>query len=166
MPLLDTKCPVELQDNALNVKNHLKAIKDNGLGPADPTQSNDAFWKDKAKTWSIPVGDARGRLCANCEHYVNASFIQECIDKGPAKNIKASALPLEPKWVDIESKPTAFCTLLKITCSPLRTCDEQEPGGPVDDTKLKAIELGNVVSNDIDTDEFADLFKSSVEEEL
>lgn len=62
----------------------------------------------------------------NCEHYLNTSFIKECIDSGPAKTIKASDLPLTPKWKDIESKPVAFCTLYEITCSPLRTCDSQE----------------------------------------
>jgi len=59
-----------------------------------------------------------------------------------------------PKWADIESKPVAFCTLYRITCSPLRTCNEQELGGPMDDIKVKAIELANAVSNaNIDTEE-------------
>lgn len=138
-------CPIELQDNSLNVANHLKVIADHGLGPADPTQSNQVFWKDKAAKWMISEGDARARLCANCEHYLNTSEITQCITDGPALGLKASALPLTPKWADIESRPVAFCTLYKITCSPLRTCDDQEPGGPMDDIKVKAIELANAV---------------------
>jgi hypothetical protein len=40
--------------------------------------------------------------------------------------IKASALPLTPKWADIEDHPIGYCEKWDITCSPIRTCDEQE----------------------------------------
>lgn len=140
-------CPLPLRSNELNVRNHLKTIKEHGLGPADPRQPNDAFWKAKAKKWGVTEGDARGRLCANCEHYLNTSLITKCIEEGPAKKLKASALPLSPKWTDIESKPVAYCTLYDITCSPIRTCDSQELGGPIDDIKQKAIELADLVGN-------------------
>lgn len=147
-------CPIELQNNSLNVANHLKTIAEHGLGPADPRESNPVFWQDKATKWGISEGDARGRLCANCEHFLNTTAITDCINNGPALTLKASALPLEPKWADIESKPVAFCTLYRITCSPLRTCDDQELGGPMDDIKVKAIELADAVSNaSIDTEE-------------
>ena len=130
-----------LQSNQLNAENHLAAIADHGLGPADPTQPNDDFWAAKGEMWGIEPGDARGRLCMNCSHYFDTSPIRECIEKGPAWDIKASALPLEPKWVDIESHPVAFCDLFDITCSPVRTCDDQEMGGPIDDVKAEALDL-------------------------
>jgi len=136
-----------LNNNKLKVKNHLKNIKDHGRGPADPRQSNMSFWEDKAKKWQTTEGDARGRLCANCEHYLNTSEIEDCIVNGPALKLKASALPLTPKWADIESRPVAYCTLYDITCSPVRTCDSQEMGGPIDDIKQKAIELADLVGN-------------------
>lgn len=131
-------CPLALQSNSLNIKNHLSTIEEYGLGPADPRLPNDEFWADKAAKWDMTEGDARGRLCANCEYYYNTSEIEDCIDAGPAKNLKASALPLEPKWADIESKPVAYCEKFDITCSPVRTCDAQEMGGPMDDERVAA----------------------------
>lgn len=146
--------PEALLDNSINAKNHLKVIAENGLGPADPRESNISFWLDKAKKWQVSEGDARGRLCANCEHYLMTSFIDEAIKSGPALNIKASDLPLIPKWADIESRPTAFCTLYNITCSPIRTCDSQEMGGPIDDLKLQALSLAEL-AKEFDTEELS-----------
>jgi hypothetical protein len=157
-------CPLPLQNNKLNVKNHLKTIKEHGLGPADPRQSNMEFWQDKAKKWQTTEGDARGRLCANCEHYMNTSEIEDCIVNGPALNLKASALPLTPKWADVESRPVAYCVLYDITCSPVRTCDSQEMGGPIDDVKYKAIKLAQSVNETIDIGEFEDPFGDSTKD--
>ena len=119
-------CPLALQDNKLNVKNHLKAIKEAHLGPANPLERNDVYWTDKAVLWGISEGDARGRLCNNCEYYFDNPDIRDCITNGPANTLKASALPLTPHWADIESHPVGYCTMWDITCSPIRTCDEQE----------------------------------------
>ena len=153
-------CPLPLQNNKLNIKNHVKTIKDHGLGPADPRQPNVAFWKDKAKKWGVTEGDARGRLCANCEHYLQTSEIQECIDEGPAKDFKTSMV--SPKLVDIESKPVAYCMLYDITCSPTRTCDSQELGGPIDDVKYEALKLAKkAVDSGFDFEEFNDPFEDS-----
>jgi hypothetical protein len=151
-------CPIALTDNAVNVANHLKTIAENGLGPADPTQSNQAFWQDKATKWQTTEGDARCRLCMNCEHYLNTSDIYDCITNNESLNIKASSLPLTPKWVDIESRPVAFCTLFEITCSPVRTCDEQELGGPMDDVKVAAMQLAAAIQESgMDTAELEDV---------
>ena len=136
-----TACPAPLQDNKVNATNHLAAIKDHGLGPADPTQANDEFWAAKAALWGGEPGDARGRLCMNCAHYFDTTPIKRCIKGGPAWDLKASALPLKPAWADIESHPVAYCDLYDITCSPVRTCDDQEMGGPIDDVKAKALSL-------------------------
>jgi len=151
-------CPLPLQNNKLNVKNHLSTIKEHGLGPADPRQPNEEFWKQKAMRWNCTEGDARGRLCANCEHYVNTTEIQDCIANGPAYELKASQLPLTPKWTDIESHPVAYCTLFDITCSPVRTCDEQEMGGPIDDQRMQAMKEQS------DSMDYEDPFKDSTEE--
>lgn len=141
-------CPIPLQSVSLNVKNHLNAIEHKGLGPGDPTVPNHEFWQAKAQKWNVSEGDARGRLCSNCRFYVNASFIKDCIDAYPVKDLKASALPLNPKWKDIESKPQAYCVLLDITCSPVRTCDFQQMGGPIDDEKMSLPEYKNILNED------------------
>lgn len=156
-------CPLPLQNNKLNIKNHIKTIKFYGLGPENPKESNDKFWKDKAQLWEIPEGDARGRLCANCEHYVMTTEILDCIDNEQAAKFKTSMV--SPKLVDIESKPTAYCTLHEITCSPLRTCNDQEMGGPIDDVKYKAIQMAKAVNKDLDVEEFTDPFEDSTKED-
>lgn len=134
--------PLPLQDNQINADNHMTAIAEYGLGPADPRESNTDFWDAKAQLWGIAEGDARGRLCANCVYYFNTTQITDAIKNGPAWNIKASDLPLDPPWADIESHPTAYCDLLEITCSPTRTCDRQLPGGPIDNVKADALGQG------------------------
>lgn len=147
--------PDSLASNEVNIKNHKFVIKHHHLGPADPTQANDAFWNYLGEHWGVTAGDARGRLCANCEHYVCTSDIKDMIDSGPAKSFKTSMV--DPKIVNLESKPVAWCNMFDITCSPTRTCDEQELGGPIDDIKMKALELTKAVNNsDFDTEEFFD----------
>ena len=163
--LLDA-CPLPLQNNKLNVINHLKTIKLHGLGPADPKQSNAAFWQDKAKKWKTTEGDARGRLCSNCEHYLVTTPIDECITNGPAMSLKASDLPLTPKWADMESRPVAYCMLFEITCSPTRTCDDQELGGPIDDVKAAALDVAKkVASSGFDLNEYENPFADTTEED-
>lgn len=145
-------CPMELRDNSLNIKNHLEAIKTKGLGPADPRVPNDVFWADKAEKWGVSPGDARGRMCCNCRFFVNTQQIKGCIDAGPAKDLKASALPLNPRWADIETKPVAYCVLLDITCSPIRTCDFQQLGGPIDDDKIQLPKYRNILMEENEKD--------------
>ena len=137
-------CPLPLQDNALNIANHLIAISDYGLGPADPRQPNTEFWAAKAVLWGIQQGDARARMCLNCNHYWDTTQVRDCIASGPAMDLKASNLPLTPKWADIEAHPVGYCDLYDITCSPIRTCDQQEPGGPIDDERQAARNLPNL----------------------
>lgn len=134
--------PLPLQDNQINVDNHLIAINEYGLGPSDPRGDTSAFWNEKAIIWGIPEGDARGRTCANCVWYFNTKQITNAIQNGPAWDLKASNLPVEPKWADMESHPTAYCDLLEITCSPTRTCNVQAMGGPIDDVKSQALGIG------------------------
>lgn len=156
-------CPLPLQNNKLNIKNHLKTIKLYGLGPADPRIPNNQFWRDKAERWDVTEGDARGRLCANCEHYLQTTKILDCIENTPAKTFKTSMV--DPSIVDIESKPVAYCMLYEITCSPTRTCDSQELGGPIDDVKYEAIKTAQALNNSgFDFEEFDDPFEDSTQE--
>jgi hypothetical protein len=153
-------CPLPLQNNKLNIKNHLKTIKLYGLGPADPRIPNHQFWRDKAERWDVTEGDARGRLCANCEHFLQTTQVLDCIDNGPAKDFKTSMV--DPSIVDIESKPVAYCMLYEITCSPTRTCDSQELGGPIDDVKYEAIKAAQALNKSgFDFEEFNDPFADS-----
>ena len=153
-------CPLPLQNNKLNIKNHIKTIKEHGLGPADPRIPNHQFWRDKAERWDVTEGDARGRLCANCEHFLQTTKIKDCIDSTSAKTFKTSMV--DPSIVDIESKPVAYCMLYEITCSPTRTCDSQELGGPIDDVKYEAIKAAQALNKSgFDFEEFNDPFADS-----
>ena len=148
-------CPLALQSNSLNKKNHLSTIAEHGLGPTDPRQPNEDFWKQKAMRWMTTEGLARGRLCANCEYYNNTSEIEDCIAAGPAYDFKTSSV--DPSLVDIEDHPLAYCMKFDITCSPTRTCDEQEMGGPVDDARME----GEISEEGI---RFEDPTKSSIDD--
>lgn len=153
-------CPIALQSNAINVKNHLKAIEEANLGPADPLEKNSAYWTAMGEKWGISEGDARGRLCNNCEHYFDNDMIRNCIEEGPAKTLKASALPLVPPWADIEDQPVGYCNKWDITCSPIRTCEDQEilQRDYVPDTEEESTTESE--ANPI----FADPFKSTVKD--
>lgn len=156
---MDTKfdlgqCPVALQSNSINVQNHLKAIEEANLGPANPLERNDSYWTDKAVIWGISEGDARGRLCNNCEYYYDTPAIRDCITNGPAMDLKASALPLVPPWADVETHPVGYCEKWDITCSPIRTCDFQE-----------IYQRPDAVPSEEDTSlEYQDPFKSPLED--
>ena len=154
-------CPIALQSNAINVKNHLEAIKEHGLGPADPLEKNSSFWTDKAVLWGISEGDARGRLCNNCEHYFDNPDIRACIENGPAYDLKASQLPLTPPWADIEEHPVGYCNRFAITCSPIRTCDEQEI---LERPLTKEIDSEDTTSEANPILDYKDPFKSSLED--
>ena len=141
-------CPLPLTDNSINIANHLTTIEEHGLGPADPREPNREFWSAKAVLWGIEEGDARARMCCNCNHYWDTTQVRDCIANGPAYNLKASNLPLTPKWADIESHPVGYCDLYDITCSPIRTCDSQEMGGPIDDERQACRGLPDLTSEE------------------
>ena len=153
-------CPIALQSNAVNIKHHLQAIEEANLGPANPLERNDAYWTDKAVKWGISEGDARGRLCNNCEHYFDNPDIRACIANGPAYDLKASQLPLTPPWADIEEHPVGYCNKWLITCSPIRTCDDQE----ILERPLEAPETEDTTSEDNPILDYKDPFKSTLED--
>lgn len=120
-------CPVATVYKEINLANHLQCIKFANLGPADPRQPSTLFWGDKMDKWGVPEGLARSRLCMNCEHYEDTTENQVCITTGEGATLKASELPITPKWADIIGMPAAVCSRWSITCSALRTCDDWEP---------------------------------------
>lgn len=119
-------CPVGTMYRDINEKMHMECIDKAALGPADPRAPSTVFWQDKQTKWQVPEGTARTRLCMNCSHYDNSSEAMACLEAGEGKNLKASELPVEPRWADIEGMPAAVCTRWLITCSALRTCDDWE----------------------------------------
>lgn len=131
-------CPMALQDAKINLANHLTAIEEENLGPADPRQPETVFWTRKAELWGVELAQARTMQCQNCSHYIATTPMMECITKGPGGQILASALPITPPWADV-SAPAAFCDLLDITCTATRTCDAWSPGGPIDDAKAAMV---------------------------
>lgn len=119
-------CPVATMYKDINLANHLQTIEYAGLGPADPRTPSTEFWAAKQEKWGVTEGLARTRLCMNCAHYKNDPETQDCILENPGGQLKASDLPVSPKWADIEGMPAAVCTRWSITCSALRTCDDWE----------------------------------------
>jgi hypothetical protein len=119
-------CPLPTLYPGINIANHLQCIELANLGPANPKEANDDFWQAKAKKWKVSEGEARSRLCMNCEHYKNTPENMKCIQKNAGGKVKASDLPLVPKWTDIDGLPSAVCSRFNITCTSIRTCDDWE----------------------------------------
>lgn len=119
-------CPVATMYQDINLANHLQAIEYADLGPADPRQPSTEYWMRKQEKWGVTEGMARTRLCMNCAHYKNDPETQDCIIEGPGGQLKASDLPVTPRWADIQGMPAAVCSRWNITCSALRTCDDWE----------------------------------------
>lgn len=129
-------CPIATTSKEINLENHLKCIEVAALGPADPREPSNEFWAAKAQKWGVAEGKARAQLCMNCEHYVATAEMKSCMDGGAGATLKASELPVEPQWADIEGMPAAVCNRWSITCSSLRTCDDWEAGGPITDAPV------------------------------
>jgi len=62
---MDNSCPVASQFKYINLANHLVAIEEAALGPADPRQPSVPYWADKMEMWDVSEGVARTRLCMN-----------------------------------------------------------------------------------------------------
>jgi hypothetical protein len=79
------------------------------------------------KRWKVKEGEARSRLCMNCEEYNTDPEMVACVNSGSGAKLKASELPVTPAWADIDGMPSAVCDRYNITCSALRTCWDWEP---------------------------------------
>ena len=117
-------CPAVTHDDALNMANHITAIMEANLGPADPTAPSDEYWSELADKWLVSKEEASARQCQNCEYYNNSPKILDCLK---SSTLKASDLPIIPKWKDVTA-PSGFCTKWNITCTSTRTCVSWEPG--------------------------------------
>ena len=132
--------PICLTYTELNLQNHLTTIKYAELGPADPREPSTAYWQNKALIWGVPDGVARTRLCMNCAHYNNDPEIVAVIPSSPGGQLKASDLPVNPKWADIQGMPAAVCNRWSITCSALRTCNDwEDPNTDPDNANIKFV---------------------------
>ncbi len=120
-------CPPSTLSKQVNIEFHMMAFKHASLGPADPRQPSDAYWKMMMDKWKVPEGEARSRLCMNCEHYMDDPENVACVQNGPGGKLKASELPIIPKWADIDGLPQAVCSRWGLTCSSIRTCVDWEP---------------------------------------
>lgn len=136
-----SSCPLPLQDPKINLANHMVAIDQANLGPADPRKPETVFWMKKSELWNTSVGEARTRLCSNCSHYSSTTEMTNCIKNGPGGQIKASNLPVSPQWADV-ADPSGYCDLYDITCTATRTCDNWDAGGPIDNQKAEDLGLG------------------------
>ena len=117
-------CPAVTHDDALNMANHITAIMEANLGPADPTAPSDEYWSELADKWLVSKEEASAHQCQNCEYYNNSPKILDCLK---SSTLKASDLPIIPKWKDVTA-PSGFCTKWNITCTSTRTCVSWEPG--------------------------------------
>jgi len=128
--LEDTPCPVVTQNSEANIANHLIAIQQANLGPADPTAHSDTYWNYMAEQWMVPSDEARVRQCQNCEYYDNSPKVLDCLK---SSTFKASDLPVTPKWADVTAE-SGHCTKWDITCTSIRTCVSWEPDEGEEDT--------------------------------
>ena len=119
-------CPTATQDIKVNLKNRQKAIDDHGYGPADPSQPNNKFWKQKMDMWKVDeLSEVKNMLCGNCAAFDITSKTLDCISEGigseddPESTIKAGKL--------------GYCKFLKFKCASKRTCDGWVTGGPITD---------------------------------
>jgi len=116
-------CPIATIYAGTNISNHIACNVIASYGPPDPTESNDDFWKDKANRWSIPLGEARSRLCMNCNNYDNSEYTMRCISKGNGAKVKVSDIPFVPRWVDTDA-PKAVCTRFNLVTTSIRSCED------------------------------------------
>mgnify|MGYP003343474851 FL=1 len=119
--------PVASLYKEVNLTNHLQAIKFANLGPADPRQPEVDFWTDKMIRWKVQEGEARSRLCMNCEEYDDSPEVVSAFKSGEGGTLLAS--DVDPTWADIPGLPTGNCLRWSISCASLRTCDDWEPIG-------------------------------------
>jgi hypothetical protein len=123
----------------VNIQNHMQCFKLAMLGPANVKDPSDAYWKSMADFWKVPEGVARTRLCLNCEEYDNSPDTIACVNNGPGGKLRASELPIMPKWIDDPTGTnlvTGVCERWAITCSPLRTCRDWHPIGSEPDEMM------------------------------
>ena len=111
----------EIESAAVLMRNTENAIKNWSLGPLEVDKPNDSYWEKAAKTFGVPVKEAKRRICSNCEYYENT----------PEKLKQMEAIPLNKH--DIHGSPyhRGYCHKLHIICHTTRSCQawEEKPYG-------------------------------------
>ena len=124
-------CPTATQDIKVNLKNRQKAIDDHGYGPADPSQPNNKFWKQKMDMWKVDeLSEVKNMLCGNCAAFDVTTKTLDCIAKGIGDDEGT-----EDPFDVIEAGQLGYCRFLKFKCAAARTCDAWVVGGPITDDK-------------------------------
>ena len=108
------KCPDATQDPQLNARNQDRTRKKFHYGPADPMQSNDAFWASLGAHWGLSPQLASLRRCGNCGAYDVSREMVRCGGAAPDGTV-------------------GYCRGHHFSCSFLRTCSTWSPGGPTTD---------------------------------
>jgi len=125
----DKSCPLATQDPIENLQNKAEAIHNEkkAYGPMDPTLPNVPFWEEKAQVWGISPGEARGRICSNCEYFDESQKTQDCVKNG-ATLISIEALRNLTGW-NCHAGRLAYCGKHKFIADELRVCNGWEAKG-------------------------------------
>ena len=86
----------------------------------------------RADRLGITLAESQSQTCANCGFYVNNSTIKSCWGSNMAAGNIPLASEVNPSWENVPN-PAGYCVKWDITCTPIRTCDTWEEGGPIVD---------------------------------
>jgi hypothetical protein len=125
------KCPIETHNVKANLKNRDWAFKNVGYGPANPNESNGAFWNAKANEWQTDVKQAKTMRCGNCSAFIQTPQMMECIRTGIDSEKESYAEDV------VESAGLGFCELFDFKCADTRTCNAWLIGGPITESNME-----------------------------
>lgn len=92
------------------------------LGPevgSDEPGANKPFWSKASKIWDVPEDEARRRLCANCEYFVDTPRMLKAMEAIPYNDL------------DKTGGGRGFCKKFDFICHNLRTCQAWESNDPM-----------------------------------
>ena len=125
------KCPIETHNVKANLKNRDWAFKNVGYGPANPNESNGAFWNAKANEWQTDVKQAKTMRCGNCSAFIQTPQMMEFIRTGIDSEKESYAEDV------VESAGLGFCELFDFKCADTRTCNAWLIGGPITESNME-----------------------------
>lgn len=110
-----------IEDVHVNLENRNHAFDEYGYGPLNPKESNDDFWKQKAKVFNTTPEEAKKSRCGNCAAFNQSKEIMNRISDGlgPVGHVVA------------EKADLGFCEMFKFKCAAERTCDAWLVNGPI-----------------------------------
>lgn len=97
--------------------NRAMAVEEWGYGPQTPSLAkgaNKPFWAQMARAWGVEEGEARRRMCVNCEYFKACEGTQEMLE----------AIPLGPG--DESAGSRGYCKEHEFACASMRTCKSWE----------------------------------------